>query len=143
MSIPEFYPPMTPSIGVTRKPELNLLKANFGDGYTQTAANGLNHIREVLNLRWDVLTKGEADEIEDFLRERGGYQPFYYSLPFAVRLHLYPEPGDDGYIEGINPQRVSTGAGPMMKFTCDDWQITQPATFHYSIEATFRQDFSL
>lgn len=143
MSTPEFKPPMTPSIGVVRKPEIKLLRAEFGDGYTQTAANGMNHIREVLQLRWDVLTKDEADEIEGFLRERGGWQSFTYRLPYAERERAFLEPGDEGYVANIDRQRDATYERPAMKFTCDDWQITQSAAFHYAIDATFRQDFSL
>jgi phage-related protein len=116
MTIPTFYPPVAPSPGTTQKPELALLKAEFGDGYTQTARNGLNHIRKVITLKWDVLTSAQAAQITAFLEERGGNLPFYYT-----------------------PSRTSTP----IKFTCEDWQESMSAAGLSSFTATLKQDFSL
>ncbi|WP_410824338.1 phage tail protein [Methylobacterium oryzisoli] len=116
MTIPTFYPPVAPSPGTTNKPELALLKAEFGDGYSLTVPNGLNHIRKVITLKWDVLTSAQAAQITAFLEERGGHQPFYYT-----------------------PSRTSTP----VKFTCEDWSETQNAAGLSAFTATLKQDFSL
>lgn len=116
MTIPTFYPPVAPSPGTSSKPEIRLLAATFGDGYSQVARSGLNHIKQVLNLRWDVLTAAQAAQITDFLEERGGDQPFFYT-----------------------PPRTTTP----VKFTCEDWQEAQNAAGLSSLTATFKQCFNL
>src|SRR5690606_29261995 len=44
-AIPTFDPPFAPSPGAQNKPEIKILQAEFGDGYSQPTPNGLNHIR--------------------------------------------------------------------------------------------------
>lgn len=61
-------------------PEFKLKKADFGDGYSQVTRDGLNHIRRVVSLRWDVLTEAQADTIENWILGKGGDTPFLYAL---------------------------------------------------------------
>lgn len=140
--IPFFCPPMTPSVGLTRKPKVNVLKVEFGDGYSQRVANGINHIKQVVKLKWDVLSKDECDEIEDFLRERGGYKPFYYELPYAVRTSTLDEEHYAETGEVVRREKVDTLTDTAIKFVCDDWQVSQPIQFYYSLEATFEQVYT-
>lgn len=114
MSLDTFYPPVAPSPGSSRKPELKLLKAEFGDGYTQTARDGLNHMRKVFALKWDVLTHGQADAIEAFLERHGGSDAFLY--------------------------RHSNTPAPI-KVTCEEWAREDAAAGLCSFTATFRQSF--
>lgn len=80
MPLNSFTPPVAPSPGTENTPEIRLKKAEFGDGYTQTSRDGLNHIRDVVSLKWDVLTEAQADTIEAFIRTQGGDTPFLYAL---------------------------------------------------------------
>jgi phage-related protein len=114
--IPTFYPPVAPSPGTTQKPELAILRADFGDGYSLAVPNGLNHIRKTLSLKWDVLTANQVKSITDFLEARGGVEPFYYT-----------------------PPRTTTS----IKWTCDDWNETMNAAGVSSFTATFKQNFSV
>lgn len=114
MSLDLFNPPVAPSPGTFRKPELKLLEAEFGDGYTRTVPDGMNHIRKVYELRWDVLTQGQADAIEAFLEGKGGSTPFAYK-------HAYT-------------------AAPV-KVTCKEWGRTDAGAGLCSFSATFRQSF--
>lgn len=104
MSLPVFTPPVAPSPGTQVANEVSLHKTPFGDGYAQASPKGLRHVRRRVSLRWDALTLDQAREIEAFFRERGGWQPF----AFTVR-------GD---------------AGPST-WTCETWTLTDaaPATF--------------
>ena len=116
MSITTFTPPIPPVVGgYQNKPEIKLLRADFGDGYSQAAPDGLNHIRKVVSLRWEYLTKAQADTVVAFFVARGGYDPF-----------LFTEPGS---------------ASPL-QWTCDDWSDTQNEKGYRSISATFRQSFN-
>ncbi len=80
MAISTFAPPIAPSPGTAFKPKIAINQADFGDGYTQASAKGLNHIRENVDLRWDGLTEAQFVEIRTFFEEHGGYIPFLYQL---------------------------------------------------------------
>lgn len=81
MALKTFEPSLEPSPGTGRKTKFNLLKAEFGEGYTQTARNGINHRRRELMLTWEVLTDDQAWEISGFLDEQGGDRSFWYIPP--------------------------------------------------------------
>ena len=116
MSLDTFYPPVAPSPGTSRKPELRLLRADFGDGYSQSGADGLNHIRKTFDLRWDVLTQGQADAIEAFLEAKGGTAAFLYRHPHTPAA---------------------------LKVTCEEWNRTDQAAGLCAFTAVFRQSFNL
>lgn len=116
MTLPTFTPPVAPSPGTARRQEIALLKAPFGDGYSQTARDGINHVRKVYDVKWDVLTQGQAAAITAFLEARGGNEAFLYRLPFTPAV---------------------------LKFTCEEWNQTDAAAGLCSLTATFRQTFNL
>ncbi len=114
MTLATFSPPIAPST-MKGKPELKLLKAEFGDGYTQTARDGLNHIRKVIHLEWEVLTPAQASAIVGFLEQHGGDLPFIY--------HSATEPLP-------------------LKWTCSEWEEGIARGGVRTITATFRQSFN-
>jgi phage-related protein len=77
----EFIPPQEPSPGAQNKPDIKILQAEFGDGYSQPTPDGLNHVRSVLSLQWDYLEGCERDGIISFLECRGGTEPFIFRMP--------------------------------------------------------------
>lgn len=81
MTTPTFTPPKAPDRGLTKKSQTKTLEADFGDGYSQRANDGLNNIRRNLPLTWTLLTPEEADEIESFLEARKGSEAFFYTAP--------------------------------------------------------------
>ncbi len=115
MAIPTFDPPIDPTPGLSRKTNYKLLKAEFGDGYTQTTRDGINHRRRQITLAWEALTDCQAWEISDFLEERGGDLDFYYT-----------------------PPRESVP----VKWKCEEWEDTVNADGTRKISATFQQSFS-
>ena len=78
MSLPVFAPPYPPS-STEDQPEVKILKADFGDGYSQDGADGINNVRSVFRLQWSVLTPDQADEIVAFFKARKGYERFWYT----------------------------------------------------------------
>ena len=80
MALNTFTPPRAPSPGTSTKTKIKLLKADFGDGYTQTAADGTNSIKESVTLTWEYCTPTEANAIIAFVRAQGGYTPFYFTV---------------------------------------------------------------
>jgi phage-related protein len=113
MALDTFNPPVRPSPSPENSPEFRVLEAEFGDGYTQATRDGLNHIRDVVSLRWDTLTPDQANTIETFLRDKGGDTPFLFTLADDVER----------------------------QWKCKKYSRTRsnPAT----ISAEFREDFSL
>lgn len=73
-----FAPVPAPSPGGTRKPRVALVKAEFGDGYTQSRPRGAQHITREATLRWDGLGTEEMQAIDAFLTRHGGFRPFLY-----------------------------------------------------------------
>jgi phage-related protein len=116
VSLPTFNPPCPPQAGSKSKPELKLRKAEFGDGYTQTTRDGLNHIRQVFNLTWERLPASDADAILAFFEERGGDQPFYYAVP---------------------------GTSRKVKWTCEEWERQFYGANIAGVSAVLRQSFNL
>lgn len=113
MALQTFTPPIKPSESSVR-PEIKILEAQFGDGYTQVAPDGLNHIRDVLTLSWKMLRPAQADQIETFLRAHGGTTPFYYTISDTVT---------------------------QKKWTCREWDRKRATP--NELTCTFREDFSL
>lgn len=113
MPLETFSPSIAPSPGTKTKPSVSLWKAEFGDGYTQAAPRGLNHIRDTISLRWDGITEAQALELRDFFESKGGYRPFYYQ---------------------------PRGRNAPMKWTCNDWSISDSAPWKF--DAKLEQNFT-
>lgn len=114
MPLATFNPPIAPSPGLQDTPKVKILQAEFGDGYSAPTPDGLNHIRRVLDLRWDVLERDDKDEIADFLKAQQGTKPFLYTMP---------------------------GEPSPVRYTCKEWSVTAQAAQLYAVTAIFRQDF--
>ncbi|TIX27745.1 phage tail protein [Mesorhizobium sp.] len=110
-----FNPPVAPSPGTRNKPEIKLLKADFGDGYTQTSPDGLNHIRRTLSLNWECLLPWQKDQIVQFFEDHAGWEPFYYT---------------------------PSNENQPVKWTCEDWDDTR-ASDGFKVSAILKQDFSV
>jgi phage-related protein len=85
MALNVFVPPVGPSPGTENTPEFRILESEFGDGYSQSTRDGLNHIRQVRQLRWDTLTPDQANAIEGFILAQGGDTPFLYAMTDDVQ----------------------------------------------------------
>lgn len=80
-AVPTFLPPCPPMTGSTIEPEVKVLTAGFGDGYTQRAPDGIHNIRDQYSLSWEYLDAGQAHVIEAFLRARRGAESFWWTPP--------------------------------------------------------------
>jgi len=114
MALAVFAPSIAPSPGTGFKPKIKLLEAEFDDGYTQPLPDGLNHIKQVLTLRWDGLDNAQAAEIYGFLNSKAGYIPFYYT---------------------------PVGDVTASKWRCKEWSKDRPSG-KWTIGATLEQDFT-
>jgi phage-related protein len=114
MALATFTPDPPPSPGTKRKPKLKILKADFGDGYTQPTPDGLNFIRRTISLQWNLLTPAQADALEAFFVAN-------VTLPFWYQPSDESAPG---------------------KWTCEDWDFTTRNGGFRSGRAALVQDFN-
>lgn len=112
MALSTFTPPVRHSPGTKIKPTVKLKVAEFGDGYTQDMPDGLNHIRDSVDLSWSVLLPAQAIAMENFMKSQKGSQPFYYDV-------------DDGVVR---------------KWTCKVWERGKNEV--HSFTATLVESFS-
>jgi phage-related protein len=90
---------------------LRVRKAEFGDGYTQRAADGLNNRQSTYNVRF----VGKADKIAAivaFLDAHAGALSFYWTPPLRQQARFvcekYTEPVKDGDVYSITAQFEQT-----------------------------------
>lgn len=58
-----------------------VLRVDFGDGYVQRVADGLNNLLTKLSLSFAMRTAAECDAIEAFLKNENGVTSFYFTMP--------------------------------------------------------------
>lgn len=82
MTLPVFNPSRNPD----QKPDIeetpNVLKTAMGDGYVQRAGNGINNILQNDDLSWTNIDTTSGMAIINFFRDKKGYLPFTYQLPW-------------------------------------------------------------
>ena len=93
---------------------MNILAADFGDGYSQPTPNGINHIKKNVSLSWKTLTYDQMRNIIDFFENMGGYQTFYWK-PWGEQFAI--------------------------KWTCKDWTAHDDSGI-WEVDASFVQSFT-
>ncbi len=71
-----------PQAGPIGAIKLRTLKARFGDGYTQEAADGINANEQTWPLEF-LFKKAEIQSIKAFLDAHAGYRAFLWTPPFG------------------------------------------------------------
>jgi phage-related protein len=79
--MPTFTPPRAPSQSSSFNETPQVYEANFGDGYSQTAAKGINNIERTCTLEWNALTTTELDDLQTFFDDLYGVETFDYQIP--------------------------------------------------------------
>jgi phage-related protein len=102
-----------PIVEPTGTGTLKVKKSQFGDGYQQVAADGINNQSE----SWPLTFRGSEAAIrpiKDFLVARGGAQSFYWTPPL----------------------------GDQALWICETYSLTPLGGGMYTLTATFEQFFS-
>lgn len=100
--------------GTSKSTKTRVRRMQFGDGYSQRAADGINTVTQEWSVEW-VGTTTQIDELEDFLYARGGVEDFDWT-----------------------PKRESSAR----KFTCPEWGRTYINNTD-SLTAKFVEEFDL
>ena len=77
----ETFPDYLPSKGSAPRTRIRVLEKTFGDGYVQTAADGLNAATRSYRAIFDTRLNAEIAEIVTFLTAHGGVTPFLFTVP--------------------------------------------------------------
>ena len=67
-NITGFSAPVQPDKGLTRSNTPRVLLANFGDGYEQRLADGINVLNQDMNISFSTRPKAEIDDLVAFLK---------------------------------------------------------------------------
>jgi len=71
----------TPDKSMTKQSTPRVLVANFGDGYEQRIADGINTLNETYSLTFATRLKADIDDIVAFLDGKKGVNNFTLTLP--------------------------------------------------------------
>ena len=113
-----YYLPTTVTPVRSTSPSTNtrILQAQFGDGYTQRAGDGINTVIQKWDVQWVNLDSTDSDELIDFFEARGGYESFRWIPP---------------------------GSSLYQKFICKQWSETHPGNSKKNLNASFDEVFDL
>lgn len=116
MTTPTFTPPagcgITTGTSAPTKPRVR--KAEFGDGYIQRSADGINSVRRTSTVKITTISFDDAETIESFFRARRGVEAFWWTFP----------------VENV-----------ARKWVCESWTVTAPNPVHVDIQAEFTEVF--
>ena len=108
---------VAPDKGFTRSNEPKVYTAEFGDGYEQRLAAGINNIKQSFSVSFANRPKDEIDDIVAFFESKKGATAFDYVFSDTN--------------SGSNEESV--------KVVCSDWNQTWDYDDFYSLTATFRR----
>ena len=69
-----------PDKGMTRSNEPVIFKAEFGDGYQQRIANGINNLKQEFSVSFATREKAEIDDIIGFFESTNGVTAFDFTF---------------------------------------------------------------
>lgn len=100
------FPTSDPGIGTTKRKRYNTRRVDFGDGYSQRVADGLNNIREIWDVIFDNISDTLADTIEAFIDARNGdVEPFLWTPPHEATAKQYTA---SNFVRQLNSSVTST-----------------------------------
>lgn len=71
---------VNPDKGFSQSNETVVFKAEFGDGYEQRVANGINNNKQKFEMAFMTRTKDEIDDIVDFFASKKGTTAFDFTF---------------------------------------------------------------
>ena len=108
---------VVPDKGFSRSNEPRVYIAEFGDGYEQRLANGINNIKQSFDVNFANRPKDEIDDIVAFFESKKGATAFNF---------IFSDSNAGGNEETV-------------KVVCESWDQTWDYDDFYSLSATFRR----
>ena len=108
---------VTPDKGFSRSNEPRVYIAEFGDGYEQRLAKGINNIKQSFSVNFASRPKDEIDDIVTFFESKKGATAFNF---------VFSDTNAGGNEETV-------------KVVCEKWDQTWEYDDFYNLSATFRR----
>ena len=108
---------IVPDRSLARTSRPRVLKVQFGDGYEQRVAEGINNINESYAVTLNNRPKAEIDDVIAFLDSLNGVTAFNFTIP----------------------DTNAGGSETTIKVVCEDYGLTYNNDEGYSCAATFRR----
>lgn len=108
---------IVPDRSLARTSRPRVLKVQFGDGYEQRVAEGINNINESYAVTLNNRPKAEIDDVIAFLDSLNGVTAFNFTIP----------------------DTNAGGSETTIKVVCEDYGLTYNNDEGYSCSATFRR----
>lgn len=102
-----------PDQGVPRQRKARVNATQFGDGYVQRSADGINNVTEQVPLTFTLRTIATINAIDDFLESKFGVSSFTWTNP----------------------------RGQTYRYTCDEWTPVYNHDGNCSLTCTFKRVF--
>lgn len=116
-NITGFSAPVQPDKGITRGNTPRVLLAEFGDGYEQRLADGINSLAQNINVTFATRPKAEIDDLVAFFESLNGVSKFRFDLEDSNA--------------GSNTETI--------KCVCSDWSQSWDYDDYYTLSCTFRR----
>ena len=116
-NITGFSAPVQPDKGMSRSTTSRTLTAQFGDGYEQRLADGINTLNQIMRVNFTTRPKAEIDDLVAFFESLGGVSRFKFDLEDSN--------------EGSSTETILC--------VCDSWNQTWVFENFYSLTTTFRR----
>ena len=105
-----------PDKGLSRQSTPKVLKVQFGDGYEQRIAEGLNSSNENYQISYSNRPKAEIDDVAAFIDGKKGVTSFDYVIP-----------------------DTNNSGETTIKVVCDQYNLVYVSDSSYTFTATFRR----
>ena len=116
-----------PDRGYTRQTTPRVLSTQFGDGYQQRFIDGINPLKESINVSFKTREKAEIDHIISFFESKGGVTAF----TFTVNQQYHSSPGITSETDVTSSDELA------LKVICSSWNKTHDYADYWSATATF------
>lgn len=108
---------VVPDKGQKRNNKPRVFIANFGDGYEQRIANGINSLDQTIDVSFTTRPKADIDDIVAFFESKGGVTNFSFTMSDSN----------------------AGGSEETIKVVCDTWDQTWVYDDYYTLNAQFRR----
>lgn len=110
------FPAFPVNAGSSATVKARVLEKEFGDGYAQRAADGLNTVTLTYRAEFAYRAQADVDAMDAFLTARAGHTSFLFTIPGEARAR---------------------------RWVCAEWRKTRQTPALWSLTATFVEDFGL
>jgi phage-related protein len=123
MAIPTFtYDPITDPVGTST---YRTLTAQFGDGYSQVAGDGINNVYDTWSLSF-AGASADVAPVKSFLDALQGYLPFYWTPPLGVQGLYRCGSASAGTSSTVSAPTLTASTGGNYVYTCTFQQLHHP-----------------